>query len=50
MLDDPDPRAIPGNLRRVGVQAGDEAEQVQRDLVGDVRREHRREAGLHAWA
>ena len=38
MLDDPDLRAIPGNLRRLGGQAGDEAEQVQRYLLGDVRR------------
>ena len=40
MLDDPDLRAIPGNLRRLGGQAGDEAEQVQRYLLGDVRRYH----------
>ncbi|HWH64621.1 MAG TPA: hypothetical protein VNS99_00910, partial [Gaiellales bacterium] len=33
MLDDPDLRAIPRNLRRVGGQAGDEAEQIQRYLL-----------------
>src|SRR6266566_2625762 len=38
MLDNPDLRAIPGNLRRLGGQAGNEAEQVQRYLLGDVRR------------
>ena len=36
MLDDPDLRAIPRNLRRLGGQAGDEAEQVQRYLFGDA--------------
>jgi hypothetical protein len=38
MLDDPDRRAIPGNPPRLGGQAGNEAEQVQRHLLGDVRR------------
>src|SRR6201999_2163659 len=38
MLDDPDLRAVPGNPRRFGGQAGHEAEQVQRYLPGDVRR------------
>ena len=38
MLDDPDFRAIPRNLRSFGRQTGDEAEQVQRYLVGDLRR------------
>ena len=39
MLDDPDARAAPRNLgRRVG-QTADVAEQVQRDLVRDVRRQ-----------
>jgi hypothetical protein len=38
MLDNPDSRAIPGNLRRPGGQAGNEAEPVQRYLPGDVRR------------
>ena len=37
VLDDPDRRAIPGNPRRFGGQAGDQAEQVQRDLPGDFR-------------
>ena len=36
VLDDPDLRAVPGNLRRVGGQPGDEAELVQRHPVGDV--------------
>ena len=36
MLDDPDVRAIPRNPRRFRGQAGDEAEQVQRDLLGDA--------------
>ena len=35
VLDDPDSRAIPGNLCRSGRQTGDEAERVQRDLLGD---------------
>ena len=34
MLDNPDLRAIPGNLRHLGGQAGNEAEQVQRYLLG----------------
>jgi hypothetical protein len=34
MLDHPDLRAIPRNLRGSGGQTGDEAEQVQRYLVG----------------
>jgi Natural resistance-associated macrophage protein len=38
MLDNPDLRAIPRNLRHIGGQAGNEAEQVQRYLLGDVRR------------
>ena len=38
MLDNPDLRAIPGNLHRLGGQAGNEAHQVQRYLPGDVRR------------
>jgi DNA-binding MarR family transcriptional regulator len=46
VLDDPDSRAIPRNLRHVGGEAGDEAEQVQRYLLGDVRRYHRGDAGL----
>ena len=46
MLDDPDLRAIPRNLRRLGGQAGDEAEQVQRYLLGDVRRYQPGDAGL----
>src|SRR5580704_1001183 len=36
MLDNPDLRAIPGNPRSFGGQAGNEAEQVQWYLVGDV--------------
>jgi hypothetical protein len=35
MLDDPDVRTIPRNLRGFGGQTGDEAEQVQRCLLGD---------------
>ena len=38
MLDDPDFRAIPRNLRSSGGQTGNEAEQVQRYLLGDFRR------------
>jgi hypothetical protein len=38
MLNDPDVRAIPGNLRSSGGQSGNEAEQVQRYLIGDLRR------------
>ena len=48
MLDNPDLRAIPGNLRRLGGQAGNEAEQVQRYLLGDVRRYPLGDAGLPA--
>ena len=46
MLDNPDLRAIPGNLRHPGGQAGNEAEQVQRYLPGDVRRYPLGDAGL----
>ena len=46
MLDNPDLRAIPRNLRRLGGQAGNEAEQVQRYLLGDVRRYQPGDAGL----
>ena len=46
MLDNPDLRAIPGNPRSFGGQAGDEAEQVQRYLPGDVRRYPLGDAGL----
>ncbi len=46
MLDNPDLRAIPRNLRHLGGQAGDEAEQVQRYLIGDVRRYQLGDAGL----
>ncbi len=35
MLGDPDLRAVPRNLRGFGGQAGDQAEQVQRYLLGD---------------
>ena len=38
MLDDPDVRAIPGHLRSLGRQTGNEAEQVQRYVLGDFRR------------
>ncbi len=38
MLDNPDVRAIPGDPRSFGGQAGDVAEQVQWYLLGDVRR------------
>jgi hypothetical protein len=46
MLDDPDLRAIPWNLCHLGGQAGNEAEQVQRYLLGDVRRYQLGDAGL----
>lgn len=36
MLDDPHGRAVPGNLHGTGGQAGDEAEQGQRHLIGDA--------------
>jgi len=48
MLDDADFRAIPRNLRSFGRQTGNEAEQVQRYLVGDLRREPLDDAGLPA--
>ena len=38
MLDNPDLRAVPGNMRRLGGQGGNETEQVSRYLLGDVRR------------
>jgi hypothetical protein len=41
MLDDPDLRAILRNLCHLGGQVGNEAEQVQRYLLGDVRRYQR---------
>jgi hypothetical protein len=48
MLDNPDLRAIPRNLRRLGRQPGNEAEQVQQYLLGDVRRyQLGGDAGLH---
>jgi hypothetical protein len=46
MLDEPDLRAIPRNLRHLGGQAGNEAEQVQRYLLDDVRRYQLGDAGL----
>ena len=46
MLDDTDLRAIPRNLRRIGGQTGNEAEQVQRYLLGNVRRQRLRDLGL----
>ena len=39
-------RAVPGKLRGSGRQTGDEAEQVQRDVVGDLRRQPLGDAGL----
>ena len=36
VLDDPDLRTIPGDLRRICWKAGYEAEQVQRHLLGDA--------------
>jgi hypothetical protein len=46
MLDNPDLRAIPRNPRSFGGQTGNEAEQVQRYLLGDVRRYQLGDAGL----
>jgi hypothetical protein len=46
MLDNPDLRAIPRNLLRLGGQAGNEAEHVQRYLLDDVRRYQLGDAGL----
>ena len=46
MLHDPDLRALPRNLCRLGGQAGNQAEQVQLYLLGDVRRYQRGDAGL----
>ena len=48
MLDNPDSRAIPRNLRSFGGQAGNEAEQVQRYLLGDVWRYQRGNAARQA--
>jgi hypothetical protein len=48
MLDNPDLETIPRNPRRLGGQAGDEAEQVQRYLLGDVRWYQRRAADPRA--
>ena len=39
MLNNPDLRAIPRNLHSFGRQTGNEAEQVQRYLLGDFRRQ-----------
>jgi hypothetical protein len=47
MLDDADLRAIPGNPCSVGRQPGDEAEQIQRYLLDDVRRYQPGDAGPH---
>jgi hypothetical protein len=38
MLDDPDVRTIPRDLRATGRQTGDEAEEVQWYVLGDLRR------------
>src|SRR5512132_2872359 len=38
MLDNPDLRAVPWNLRRLGGQAGNETQQVQWYISGDLRR------------
>jgi hypothetical protein len=46
MLDDPDGRASPRKLHRSGGQTCDEAEQVQRHLVSDLRRQSLGSAGL----
>jgi hypothetical protein len=46
MLDNPDLRAIPRNSRSFGGQTGNEPEQVQRYLLGDVRRYQLGDAGL----
>ena len=46
MLDNPGYRAIPRNLCSSGRQTGNEAEQVQRYLLGDFRRQHLGDAGL----
>jgi hypothetical protein len=48
VLDDPDLGAIPRNPRGFGGQTGNEAEQVQRYLIDDVRRYQLGEAGLPA--
>ena len=48
MLDNPDLRAIPRNLRHLSGQAGNEAEQVQRYLLGNIRRYHCGDEGLPA--
>src|SRR5215831_5169660 len=48
MLDNPDLRAIPGNPRSFGGQTGNEAEQVQRYLLDDVRRYQPGDAGLRS--
>jgi hypothetical protein len=38
MLDDPDPGPVPGNLCGPGRQIGEKTVQIQRDLIGDLRR------------
>src|SRR5437867_1216349 len=46
MLDNANFGAIPGNLRSFGGQSGNEAEQVQGYLLGNVRRQRLGDAGL----
>jgi hypothetical protein len=48
MLDDPDMRTIPGNLRHLGGKARNQAEQVRRYLLGNILRYQRSDAGLRA--
>jgi hypothetical protein len=48
VLDNPDLRAIPGNPRGFGGQAGNEPKQVPRYLRGDVRRYPLGDAGLRS--
>src|SRR5918996_3356139 len=46
VLDDPYRRTIPRDLRRICWKAGDEAEQVQRYLLGELRRQNLGDADL----
>ena len=46
MLDNPDLRAVPRNLCRLGGQAGNDAQQVQRNLLDNVRRYQPGNTGL----
>lgn len=46
MLDDADLRAVPRNVRGIGGQAAHEAQQVHRDVLGELRRQELDQAVL----